>query len=383
MDSALAGHVFEDLAPGALMLPRDHGGPFLRAAGLVLFSVLIAACAPATRGASVLAYAEGDGGLALFLSRKGGQLLGVWEEAPVPRRGSAWGKVAENGDLTLDLSGPFGSGESRRMTGRLVAGEAGIEGSLEGADGKIRHLSLRRDPAVTAGFALRAAEAGEEEIPGRKDRVARFSAAMLEPLGAGAFETWYSCAFLDGSDAMKALSIERDAFLAYYRAEAAELIAKFGPDGPPPWQEDSTQFIAFRRGSLLVVAFSRYSYRGGAHGTHELRYSIVDTERARILGRGDIFRPGTDEELSRRLEAAARAALGLPHGAPLSSTGLLFSDRIPPTDNIFPWSGGLGFHYGAYELAPYAAGDIEIVLPWEAVRDILKPGTPLLQPSGS
>ena len=38
---------------------------------------------------------------------------------------------------------------------------------------------------------------------------------------------------------------------------------------------------------------------------------------------------------------------------------------------------GLIFHYNAYEVAPYALGSTQILLPWETIASLLRPDGPV------
>ena len=42
------------------------------------------------------------------------------------------------------------------------------------------------------------------------------------------------------------------------------------------------------------------------------------------------------------------------------------------TDNFFITSEGFGLNWAPYQIAPYSAGNIEIVIPWRSIRPLLK-----------
>ena len=111
---------------------------------------------------------------------------------------------------------------------------------------------------------------------------------------------------------------------------------------------------------LLTLATNHYYYAGGAHGNHYTVLHTFATDSVQLLQFEDIFLPGLAAELEALLTQKAMAS------------GISFqTEAIPITENIAFTKEGLLFNYPPYEIASYADGEIEIVLPYAEVSHLL------------
>lgn len=116
-------------------------------------------------------------------------------------------------------------------------------------------------------------------------------------------------------------------------------------------------------------------YTGGAHGMAYVAHSVHDAATGRALPLGEIIPPSRQKILCGLLEQQFRRDAGM---GPTNRLGEhLFEDQMTITSNYTCTADGLLFTYGQYEIACYAAGIIEITLPWATVRDLLVTGTPV------
>jgi hypothetical protein len=51
---------------------------------------------------------------------------------------------------------------------------------------------------------------------------------------------------------------------------------------------------------------------------------------------------------------------------------MLFETEIYPSDTFYVTADGLTYVYHPYEIGPYALGIIEVTIPWNEIKDILK-----------
>ncbi|NJB84442.1 hypothetical protein GGR26_000187 [Lewinella marina] len=151
-------------------------------------------------------------------------------------------------------------------------------------------------------------------------------------------------------------------FTDYREQELEEEWLQEAPHSFTVEEEDATE-VVFQSDSLIVLAHSTYTYSGGAHGNYGTTLLAFATRPPRRLTPADLFRPGSEAELSRLLMARADS---------LTEGGLLV-DSVPVTDNLAPLPGGVRFVYPPYEIAPYAVGEVVIDLPYAAVRPWLRP----------
>ncbi|MDR2103325.1 MAG: RsiV family protein [Treponema sp.] len=127
----------------------------------------------------------------------------------------------------------------------------------------------------------------------------------------------------------------------------------------------------------IVIRRNRDYYTGGAHGMRETAYFVLDLEKMKRLNLEDIIKPGSEPALMKEVTIALRDISNLAGDAPLSS-GNYFEDTIEVPKNFFMSAQGLGFHWDPYEIAPYAVGPIEILIPYDKIKNLLTPQALLL-----
>jgi hypothetical protein len=150
------------------------------------------------------------------------------------------------------------------------------------------------------------------------------------------------------------------------------------PDMPAEimnWDYAESLDISEPFNSIAVINQSQEYYLGGAHGMREKKYAVIDTAKVRQLKITDIVKSTAIPALRSRIEGALRTLAGIDGKTPLSQGGF-FEDTVEIPDNFFLDSQGLGFHWDPYEIAPYSTGPIEIILPIEEIRNLLKADIP-------
>ncbi|WP_020569462.1 RsiV family protein [Neolewinella persica] len=118
--------------------------------------------------------------------------------------------------------------------------------------------------------------------------------------------------------------------------------------------------VLLNTNNLLTLATNHYFYTGGAHGNHYTILHTFSTDSVQLLTFDDIFLPGQVAELEKLLTQKAKA-IGLGYQ----------TETVPVTENIAFTKEGLLFDYPPYEIASYADGEIEIVLPYAEVSHLL------------
>jgi len=130
----------------------------------------------------------------------------------------------------------------------------------------------------------------------------------------------------------------------------------------------------------MLVKRDNYEYKGGAHGMGTTLYYVFDLTDKRVLCICDFFREGTEERLYEIIKnelrgyndrTAAQGTAVLGDDKPLSQE-IFLTDEPGVTENIFISEEGMCLNWAPYEIAPYAAGSIEILLPWKTIRPLLK-----------
>lgn len=130
----------------------------------------------------------------------------------------------------------------------------------------------------------------------------------------------------------------------------------------------SAQFdakVISQHDGLLIVRLDTYTLLGGAHGMPVTRYLVVDEGHKQILTLDDMLRPGQHPAFEQALRAA--------HARWARQQSLDMSNwPFTPSDNAAPLTDAMAVTYQAYDIAPYAAGQPTLKIPYNQLEGILK-----------
>jgi len=155
--------------------------------------------------------------------------------------------------------------------------------------------------------------------------------------------------------------------------EECEALMKDGKEHAWAWQSETTGEVLLDRPGLVSVSIFTYAFTGGAHGMTITQNMVFDTATGKQLGLVDFFTPGFESTLDKLIERRFRQMRGLSESEPLNGEkGGLFEDKIAHNDNFAITGSGIGFLYNQYDIAPYAAGQIEIDLSFDDLKEILR-----------
>lgn len=123
---------------------------------------------------------------------------------------------------------------------------------------------------------------------------------------------------------------------------------------------------------LWSYAMDVYEYTGGAHGNRYLLIQNYDLETGDMVNEQDIFIDDYYEPLKTLLLNALIAQTDNAESKrDLRRMGYSVADVVP-NENFYVTQEGITYVYNPYEIAPYAMGCIEIFLPWETVRPLIR-----------
>jgi len=125
---------------------------------------------------------------------------------------------------------------------------------------------------------------------------------------------------------------------------------------------------------VITAKIDLYPYLGGAHPGHQIITAAFDTTANTAIILSDLFVPGSRylERLSTLAEEALFTKypeLGFAFNAPTYREGF-----APRAENFSHWAltdAGLIIFFIEYQIAPYAAGALEVEIPFEAIADII------------
>lgn len=126
---------------------------------------------------------------------------------------------------------------------------------------------------------------------------------------------------------------------------------------------------------VFSVQMTEESYTGGAHPNSNVWLASFDVHTGQRLALDDVLMDGHEAELQAIGERAFRDARGLGAEDDLTEAGFWFDEGVfRLNENFAVTAEGLRFVFNRYEVAPYALGATEIVLPVAALRPLARAG---------
>ncbi len=112
-------------------------------------------------------------------------------------------------------------------------------------------------------------------------------------------------------------------------------------------------------------------YEGGAHGINQQLCMNFDEASGRQLLLPDIFTVGYERKLNGKLLQALQQKLEVKSLDEVHKKGYLYSMDMFAPENFILDAETITFIYNPYEIAPYEAGSVELVLSFSDLTDIL------------
>jgi hypothetical protein len=137
------------------------------------------------------------------------------------------------------------------------------------------------------------------------------------------------------------------------------------------WESYKSMKVVYNGSHLLSYCIDHYAFTGGAHGLDSRRYFCVDMQSGRELALSDLFADPGSSDVVALLTDKLKEKAGIIRSKKLKDAGY-FVDEIKPSDNFYICSGGIGFFYNPYDIAPYSFGQTEIFLPFDEIKGLLK-----------
>ena len=126
-----------------------------------------------------------------------------------------------------------------------------------------------------------------------------------------------------------------------------------------------TDFIA-QKEKLATFAISFYDYEGGAHGIEGNRYFTIDLTTRHILILNDLFN-------EKDLPKVKKLLWEQYNNSNKEYEPVIEADSFNLSNNIYLDSRGVHFIYDVYEIAPYAAGEQDLLLYFGQLEELFRP----------
>jgi len=154
-------------------------------------------------------------------------------------------------------------------------------------------------------------------------------------------------------------------FIASY-----EDLAKKYPSDTMPWEAKLKATIDYKSDSIIDIKLNHYTFTGGAHGYEGNRSLIFNAKTGKSLSYDQIFKD--KKAFTAFAEKKFREKFKVPAGKNINSTGYMFEkDTFALPQNIFFKENGLLLLFNPYEMAAYAEGAKEMLIPYSEADQFL------------
>ena len=124
---------------------------------------------------------------------------------------------------------------------------------------------------------------------------------------------------------------------------------------------------------MLSYCVERYGYTGGAHGSNFRQFVNYNLQTGEQIDEEQLFAENYQEPLTQLLlqyMVEQNDEIALIQDWQEAGYNV---DDIHPNDNFYLAEEGITYVFNPYDIAPYALGETEILIPWSALQNILKP----------
>lgn len=130
---------------------------------------------------------------------------------------------------------------------------------------------------------------------------------------------------------------------------------------------------------LVTMELSGYNFMGGAHGNSITTFINWDTATNAPIQLSDILTDNYEKPLNAVAEKIFRKQEQLSDTASLKTNYFFAGGRFSLNHNFEITPTGIRFLYNQYEIKPYAAGQTNLVVPYNQIKSLLKPHTVISQ----
>lgn len=129
---------------------------------------------------------------------------------------------------------------------------------------------------------------------------------------------------------------------------------------------------------IYSYGINRYVFMGGAHGLNTINYMNFNLKTGKQITESDIFLKNTNSKLieliKKRIVEQSKEDEGLEPIKTLEKTDY-WIDAIKPNGNFYLTDESLNYVFNPYEIGPYYLGITEVRIPYDRMKNILKPNS--------
>jgi hypothetical protein len=167
-----------------------------------------------------------------------------------------------------------------------------------------------------------------------------------------------------------------DTSLDAYTRHFLKAYTDFKKDNPSSamyYTLDSYVKVVNQDSALVAMECGFYTFQGGAHGASFTGFINWDAETNKTVSLKDIFKDGYKPQLTRIAEKIFRRNEKLKDTSSLARDYFFAENKFELNNNYSVTPLGLRFIYNQYEIKPYAAGQTELLIPYDQIKQLMRP----------
>jgi hypothetical protein len=168
-----------------------------------------------------------------------------------------------------------------------------------------------------------------------------------------------------------------DSFLNQYNF-AIEYSDEYNIDYNIGWSNHFNILMSLNFNRVLSLQYNAYFYMGGAHGSFNIEFINYDLETGNEITLENIFIKNYEKKLNPIAEKIFRKKYKYKLKQDLEKEGFWFLDNKFTLNKNFGFTPeGILFQFNQYEIAPYAMGIFDVVIPYSDLKEIILPNSVL------
>lgn len=177
---------------------------------------------------------------------------------------------------------------------------------------------------------------------------------------------------LQGMTMPQALDTYAKGFVEHYKDEITPLMNDGFGGVAATYNYNVTTTVQPGRDSTVTYVASIYAFTGGAHGSAETIVLNFDTRTGRCLTLGDVLRHGYEVTTNRLIEQQLLRVFEAKTVSELHTMTFFPDQKVFTPNNFILGKDSITFIYLQDEVAPHAAGEIRVAIPYKDLDGVLR-----------
>lgn len=157
--------------------------------------------------------------------------------------------------------------------------------------------------------------------------------------------------------------------LADFNKEYVDFKTDFPESSDPRWELFVETEKIYQSEAIITIAISTYEFQGGAHGNDKIVLLNLDAKTGKVLNHNEII--NINDKFNSIAEKHFKNSLAQ-SDSQSTIQDYFFGKSFQLPENMGFSEDGLILLYNTYEIASYAQGYTEFVIPFEEIDDLIK-----------